>query len=359
RERERVRREQRPGAGGHGGIGERLRVEEVVGRGAGAARRRLDDVRLRPAHVRGAEELDAALVEDARPCGVELRRRDVLRLRPRGVRHVAPVELVHPGREGGAAGERVPEPVARRPRVRAQPQGRRRPDVALDELGRAAEPAGGEQDELALGERRRRAERHAAGPSRERVGEAPRVEAHARGARVAGPLRDDRRAERAQPRERVVEALEDEPLERRLAGGALAPERVPLAVAPDDARARAHRAAAVRALLEHARADGGREAGHPRAGDDHESENEGLCSTYSIRTPSGPVRNAAYVFGASTTDSTSIPSSAASATASSAESTRTARWLRSGRSGAPVAPGRSSTYAPATSTRPGPAGAKP
>ena len=42
---------------------------------------------------------------------------------------------------------------------------------------------------------------------------------------------------------------------------------------------------------------------------DHVSENVGLCSTYSMRTRSGPQRNAAYVFAASTTDSTSIPSS--------------------------------------------------
>jgi len=69
------------------------------------------------------------------------------------------------------------------------------------------------------------------------------------------------------------------------------------------------------------------------------SEKVGLCSTYSIRTRSGPQRKTAYVFGASTTLSTSTPSSSASAMCSSAESTRTARWLRSGRSGSPGLPG--------------------
>ena len=39
------------------------------------------------------------------------------------------------------------------------------------------------------------------------------------------------------------------------------------------------------------------------------SENVGLCSTYSMRTPLRPRRNTAYVFAASTTYSTSMPSS--------------------------------------------------
>ena len=43
-----------------------------------------------------------------------------------------------------------------------------------------------------------------------------------------------------------------------------------------------------------AQARGGDEAGHAGAGDEHySSENVGLCSTYSIRTCSGPHRNAA------------------------------------------------------------------
>ena len=58
-----------------------------------------------------------------------------------------------------------------------------------------------------------------------------------------------------------------------------------------------------------------------------------MCSTYSMRTRSGPQRNAAYVFAASTTDSTSIPRSPR----------RRSRRLRS----PPARPGDSGAAAPA------------
>ena len=80
-------------------------------------------------------------------------------------------------------------------------------------------------------------------------------------------------------------------------------------------------------------------------------EKLGLCSTYSMRTRSGPQRKTAYVFAASTTLSTSTPSSSASLMCSSAESTRTARWFSNGLSGSPGSPGWNSTKAPPTSTR--------
>src|SRR5581483_1292859 len=121
---------------------------------------------------------------------------------------------------------------------------------------------------------------------------------------------------------------------------ALTTKRIEVAVAPDDTRGQQHRAAGpCRALAQHdvasqlAQAGGGDEPRHPGACDrDHVKLNVGLCSTYSIRTRSGPHRKAAYVFAASTTDSTSIESSPASAITSSAASTSTARWFKSGRS---------------------------
>src|SRR5581483_11118521 len=147
-------------------------------------------------------------------------------------------------------------------------------------------------------------------------------------------------------------------LQPLVASRAFAAEFAPLAMTPHDARRKAHRAAWAGALLVHGRVgaelagpDGGDEPRHPGTGDDHVNENVGLCSTYSIRTPSGPRRNAAYVLAASTTDSTSMPSSSASATCASAESTSTARWFRSGRSGRPGSPGTSSTKAPSSSAR--------
>src|SRR5207248_2733296 len=164
------------------------------------------------------------------------------------------------------------------------------------------------------------------------IGEAAGIEPLPSSERVLGVLLQDGDPDGAQPVERLVEPLPDEPLQAYVPARALVAELLPLAMAPDDARAQQHRTARPRALLvddrveaEFARADGGDETRHPRSCDDHLSEKLGLCSTYSMRMPSGPVRKAAYVFGASTVDSTSTPSSSASATTSSAESTSTAR----------------------------------
>ena len=90
-----------------------------------------------------------------------------------------------------------------------------------------------------------------------------------------------------------------------------------------------------------------------------------MCSTYSMRTCSGPRRKTAIVFGASTTSSTSIPRSLGRRRCAPRPSRRArATWLSSGRSGAPGSPGWNSIQAPPTSTRgtpagPGAAAAKP
>src|SRR5204862_3339759 len=83
-----------------------------------------------------------------------------------------------------------------------------------------------------------------------------------------------------------------------------------------------------------------REAGHPGPRDDqlgHFRAKPGLCSTYSIRIPYGPVTNTAQVFAASTS-SYSSPRSRALSTCSLYESTSSARWFSSGRSPAPFSP---------------------
>ena len=196
--------------------------------------------------------------------------------------------------------------------------------------------------------------------SRERSRQTVWIEPLADGAGVAGLLPDDRCALRLEPLDRLVEALPDSPLNTLVTGRAFAPKLLPFAMPPDHAGRQEHRAADPRSLLtdgdgaaELTEPGGSDEAGHARTGDAHYvSENVGLCSTYSMRTRSGPQRNAAYVFAASTTDSTSIPRSEASAITPSAESTSTARWFRSGRSGSPGSPSWNTTNAPPTSTRP-------
>ena len=116
---------------------------------------------------------------------------------------------------------------------------------------------------------------------------------------------------------------------------------------PDHAAREQHRAAGTVPLLEDdaaraelARAGGRDEAGHAGAGDEvaQVSENDGLCSTYSSLTRSGPpdeererVRRVDEVVDL---DAEVL----ASAWCSSTESTRTPRWLSSGRSGSPGSP---------------------
>src|SRR5439155_21483820 len=105
-------------------------------------------------------------------------------------------------------------------------------------------------------------------------------------------------------------------LQHRVAVRALRAEPVPLEMPPHHARREQHRAAGARPLLDQAhgtaelaQARRAHEPGHAGARDDQASENVGLCSTYSTRTRSGPQTNTAYVFGASTTLSISIPRS--------------------------------------------------
>src|SRR5919201_898952 len=188
------------------------------------------------------------------------------------------------------------------------------------------------------------------------------IETLAHGARVSGLVLDDRRAERLEPSDRVVKLVPNPPLEELLAVRALRSEVLPLAVPPHDAAREQHRAARTRPLLEQQRLGAelaqprrGGEAGHPCACNRYRNENVGLCSTYSMRTRSGPQTKTARVLAASTTLSTT-PISSASAMCSSTESTRTARWLSSGFSGSPGSPGWNSTYAPPTSTRGCPSG---
>src|SRR5207248_3294568 len=184
----------------------------------------------------------------------------------------------------------------------------------------------------------------------ERLGEPARVEALADRPRIARLVLDHWRAKRLEPRDALVEPLEDQPLEGRIAARALGAEVAERSVAPDHAAREEHRATGPVALLvderlraELARTSGGAQTRHPRPCDGYVNENVGLCSTYSTRTRSGPQRKTAYVFAASTTLSISMPDSRASSMWSSAESTSTARWLRSGRSGSPGSPGWNST----------------
>src|SRR5581483_9374951 len=172
--------------------------------------------------------------------------------------------------------------------------------VPRDERRGPAEAARGENRRPASVERRGLADPQRGRPLDERVRELPRVESLAGRQWVLRVLRRDVGALAAQPLERVVQALPDEPLKPLVACRALAAKHLPLPVPPDDAGAEHHRAAGPRSLLVHDRseaelasADGGDEPRHPRAGDDHFSEKLGLCSTYSILTPSGPVMNAA------------------------------------------------------------------
>ncbi len=116
-------------------------VEHVPRAGSRLAGGRLDEVELRPRDI-AFEELLAALVEDAGVATVDLGERDELGLAEVDIGHVAAVELVQAVRERRAALEREPEPIAGAPGIGAQPQGRGRPDVPLDERSVALEAAG-------------------------------------------------------------------------------------------------------------------------------------------------------------------------------------------------------------------------
>ena len=270
-------------------------------------------------------------------------------------RHRAAIELVHSARGGRAPGEPDVEAVSVAPGIGAEGE-----TALAREANRKA--AGRKHDRLL---RTRPGVRHQAASQLDvacRPGEHFRqpvsVEPPAHGARIPGLRLDHGSPERLQPVERVVEPFDDLALKPRIPVRALVPEIVQRAVAPDDAAREQHRAARPVTLFQHRRrgtklagASGRAEPGHARARDDqlapclatfagqrhrtghYVSENVALCSTYSIRTRSGPQRKTAYVFGASTTSSISTPSSSASEMCSSVESTSTARWFSSGRSG--------------------------
>src|SRR5262249_54242317 len=129
-------------------------------------------------------------------------------------------------------------------------------DVLAHELGIPLEAAGSEDRRL-VG---RLTEAHVAGCTRQRLGQAARIEALADGARIAGLVLDDRRAERLEPGDPVVEPLPDGALETLVAGRTLGAEIVPLAEAPDDAAREEHRAARAHPLL----VDHGGRAERPR-----------------------------------------------------------------------------------------------
>ena len=99
------------------------------------------------------------------------------------------------------------------------------------------------------------------------------VEAGAGGQRVAGLPLDDRRAERLEPAEVRVEALEEQALKALVAVRALRAEAVEVAVAPDHAARQPHRAARARQLLYYERV--GAEAA--RLGGCHEPGHSGAC----------------------------------------------------------------------------------
>ncbi len=298
--------------------------------------RALDDVpRTRPDELRefvlvprhlARRDVAAVLGQDTRLPPVQLCEPNEVLLvdarRPR--RHRPPVELPHACGDRRAAGEAPVECVACAPRIGAQEES--------PLLGQTAAEAARGEDDRRRGVGREPGLKAHVHAGREHLGECARIEALARRPRVLGVLPDRRGAERDEPRKRVVETFPHEPLQRLVAARALGAEVLPLEMPPDDAAGEEHRATRAGPLLDHDRVEaeltrthGGDEPGHAGSGNEHyRSEKVGLCSTYSMRTFSGPRRNTAYVFGASTTSSISTPRSCASAMCSSAESTSTA-----------------------------------
>src|SRR6186997_1396176 len=162
-------------------------------------------------------------------------------------------------------------------------------------MGKPDGKSSGGQDQWALDLAERLAERDI---SCQGSGQTPRVEALADGSRVAGLMLDNRRSERLQPLDRLVQPLDDLALQGRVPARAFLLEGFERSVAPDDAAREEHRAAGPIALLQHdglgpelPRPCGGGQAGHARTGY-HQvgylSANVGFCSTYSIFTRSGP-----------------------------------------------------------------------
>ena len=221
---------------------------------------------------RDARRRDVSSVVRVYACirAVELGQRDEVFLADprRRCGHHAAVELFEIVGEVRPARDRMCEPGAVAPWIRAQEQAA----LAGESL---AEAAGREDDRLrtmVLG--KRSLELDIAG---EQLGERARVEPLARRSRILGVRPHRVGAERDEPLERVVEPLPDEPLQRLVAAWALRAEVVPLDVAPDDAARKQHRPARTRALLDHAgpeaelpRPCGADEPGHPGACDQHQ-----------------------------------------------------------------------------------------
>src|SRR6187551_1314107 len=137
-------------------------------------------------------------------------------------------------------------------------------------MGKPDGKSSGGQDQWALDLAERLAERDI---SCQGSGQTPRVEALADGSRVAGLMLDDRRSERLQPLDRLVQPLDDQALQGRIPARAFLLERIERSVAPDDAAREEHRAARSIALLQHdrfgselARPRGGGQAGHACSG---------------------------------------------------------------------------------------------
>ena len=347
---------------------ERPLVEQVVRPRTGPARDRLDDVRLRPRHVGRAEELLARCRRCAR-AGRRAARRRRSRPRPTRRRACAAVELVHARGQRCAAREPVLEPAAGRPRIAAQAQRRRRPDESRDEIGakprsrrspaRSASPPSAAsavaRRRLRPAARRRSASlepaRIEADAGRERVPRSP----PRRPARRATAARRSRR--RAAPR-RAAAAPDRRPgtpagSPRSSRGARRRPTRAASTRPPRVPRSkhdrvgaqlgRAHRGARARPCRRLRR-----RAGFARSGE----RERRLVLDVLEADPVGPVTNTAYVFGASTTCSISMPRSSASRRWSSADSTRRPRWLSSGALAASGSPLTNMTRAPPTSTAP-------
>ena len=217
---------------------------------------------------RAGEELLAPLVQEARLAVPELREANVVLLADLGRRrrHGATVELVEIARDLRAPRMREVEAVALAPRVAAHQE----PVLACVPDCKAA---GGEHQRRLRFRRQPLFEPHLAGRAQKRVRQALRVEALPSRQRVGRLLPDDLRPKRDQPLERLVEALEHDPLEVLVAAWALSAEVLECAVAPDHAAGEQHRAARPVAFLDEkwmdtelAGASSRAEPGHPRAG---------------------------------------------------------------------------------------------
>src|SRR5262249_9488599 len=184
-----------------------------------AARDLLDEAVIGPV-VRVVGNPAALLVENGCEAAVDLRVVDEFSLAPacRRGRHRPAVELAYAGGRRGAGCAAKIEAVALAPSVRAQrpaPPGRQAPPGTPRRETDRLRVSGLEVPQGNSG--------LAGAPcSNERVGQASRVETPPGRAGVPGLSLDDRCAQRFEPVERVVETLDDHPLEPGIALGAFA-----------------------------------------------------------------------------------------------------------------------------------------